>query len=264
MFLLLLLGLNIFGADSETEVGKVIECGDDEDCPDALACVYSKPFNLHLCVMPTQEINQISIQGQRSMGFGGSFSEKAVGGEVAVASESREDTSGSDSAEAQEAVGKTMLNPYHMKAQEAVGKPMMNPYYMKSEVEVAGSCAGTSVKLGTTSDKIGGTDAIFACQDIGLEMTNPLSVQNGNVYVCCVSRSVQEAVGKPMANPYYMKAQEAVGKPMANPYYMKAQEAETLAYTSKRHEASPLSLVNLFAALGFAMTVYGAFRYYVK
>jgi hypothetical protein len=43
-----------------------------------------------------------------------------------------------------------------------------------------------------------------------------------------------------------------------------AQETEALAYAAKRHGASPLSLVNLFAAFGFAMTVYGAFRHYVK
>lgn len=44
-----------------------------------------------------------------------------------------------------------------------------------------------------------------------------------------------------------------------------ASESEALlAYTAKPHGESPFSLVNLFAAFGFAMTVYGAFRHYVK
>merc|ERR1719204_1690000 len=42
------------------------------------------------------------------------------------------------------------------------------------------------------------------------------------------------------------------------------QEAEALAYKSEVHSASPLSLVNIFAAVGFAFTAYGAFRHYVK
>merc|ERR1711983_287943 len=62
----------------------------------------------------------------------------------------------------------------------------------QSEIEVADSCAGTSIKLGTTSDKIEGRDPLFACQDIGQVMTYPLSVENGNVYVCCVSYSESE------------------------------------------------------------------------
>jgi len=43
------------------------------------------------------------------------------------------------------------------------------------------------------------------------------------------------------------------------------QEFEALAYTAEVHGASPLSLVTkLFAAVGFAFTAYGAFRHYVK
>jgi len=66
------------------------------------------------------------------------------------------------------------------------------PGQLTSEAEVGASCAGTSLKLGTTSDNIGGTVPIFACQGIGLEMTIPLSVQNGDVYVCCVPRSASK------------------------------------------------------------------------
>lgn len=44
-----------------------------------------------------------------------------------------------------------------------------------------------------------------------------------------------------------------------------AQRAEALAYTASRHDASPYSLATeVFAAVGFAFTAYGAFRYYVK